>query len=73
MQREVKKLTAQKNESNSCSEKEMIMGTKKHQNGNVDGNVKKFDFVSYTKINTTWKKWHITAAILVATQVAGQL
>lgn len=49
------------------------MGTKKHQNGNVDGNVKKFDFVNYTKINATWKKWQITAAILVATQVAGQL
>jgi len=49
------------------------MGTKKHQSSNVDGNVKWFDFVSYAKINTTWKKWQITAVILVATQVAGQL
>ena len=73
MQKEVKKLTVQKNESNSCSERMVTMESKKHQNGKTNGNVKNFDFVSNTKINVTWRKWQITAAILVATQVAGQL
>jgi hypothetical protein len=73
MQRDVKKLTTQKNESNSCSEREVIMGTTKHQNGGINGNVRNFDSVSSMKVNVTWRKWQITAAILVATQVAGQL
>ena len=47
------------------------MGTKTHQNGKTNGNVKNFILVSETKVNVTWKKWQITAAILVATQVAG--
>ena len=64
-------MATQKNESNSCSEREVIMGTKTHQNGKTNSNVKNFSLASETKVNITWKKWHVTAAILVATQVAG--
>lgn len=71
MHKAAKKMATQKNESNSCSEREVIMGTKTHQNGKTNSNVKNFSLASETKVNITWKKWHVTAAILVATQVAG--
>jgi hypothetical protein len=73
MHKGVKQLTNPNNKSTLCSEREVSMGPKKHQNSENNGKVKNFEMVSDSKVTVTWNKWRITAAILVATQVAGQL